>query len=51
MKYELWQMVQFSENENLVPFFKLKESENYYDVYEYFLSSIKKFPCIIVLSE
>lgn len=51
MKYELWDLVQYGEGEELVPFTKLQESYNFYNLYQLFLKEINNKPCVILITK
>ena len=52
MRYQLWDMISYSEGEPLLPFTLLKESDNFTDIYlEFYKVNSESTPCVIFLSE
>jgi hypothetical protein len=48
-KYQLWDMVSYSEGEPMVPFSVINESDNFENIYGKFKN--QKDPCVILIKE
>lgn len=51
MKYELWDVVEYGEGEEPIPFTKINESNNFYELYKQYAKEAKKRPCVIVVQK
>lgn len=49
MKYELWSVISMTEGEPMVPFIKLKESENFEEIFVEFNKAVDT--CVIVANK
>ena len=49
MKYELWDLICYTEADQLMPFTKIKDSDNFQELYIVFLEKIKTYPCAIII--
>ena len=45
--YELWDLISYTEGEDLYPFSKICEYQNFYEVYVKFQQESKKRPVVI----
>ena len=52
MKYQLWDMISYSDYEPMVPFTLLLECDNFEEIYyEFIKKNTQKIPCVIILNE
>ncbi len=49
MKYQLWDMIKYGDNDSLLPFTLIKESNTFEEIYLEFNKKIKNTPCDILI--
>lgn len=49
MKYQLWDMIKYGDNDSLLPFTLIKESNIFEEIYLEFNKKIKYTPCVILI--